>query len=134
MTAQRKKCQMKIKTITVLALFITSATAWSDTYIRTGGVTGTVCSGLGIEVCDSVTLVAAEGDDGEYFSIAERFPSVNEYSERRQRCTLYVKSSGLGLLSRGMNLFSQKFYYRDEQGYLKGVKPDYITFPCRKVK
>ena len=125
---------MKLRIMTALTFFFASTNAWSDTYIRTGDVTGTVCKGLGIEVCDTVKLVAAEGDGGEYFSIAERFPSVNEYSERRQRCTLYVKSSGLGLLSRGMNLFSQKFYYRDEQGYLKGVKPDYITFPCRKVK
>ena len=128
--------RMKREVRLLLATFLLmgSAPAWGDTCLRTGQVTGTVCRGVGIEICDQVNLVAAEGEGGRAYTIADSFSSVSEFSESRRRCWINLKSSGLGLLSHGINFFSAEFFYRDEQGYLQAVSPDSISFPCRRVK
>ena len=126
--------KITMKLLAIGGLMIASISARGDTYFRTGEVTGTVCWGLGIEMCDQVHLVAAEGEGGRAYTIAETFSSVSNFSESRNRCEIKVKSSGLGLLSYGINIFSADFFYRDEQGYLQSVSPDSISFPCRRVE
>jgi len=89
-------------------------------------VSGNVCWGLGIESCSDVALIGVKGDDGEVYEIAQKFSDVSEYNERRGYFWVEVKSRGLGLLSRAMNLFSTEFYKRNDSGQLEEVSPDSI--------
>lgn len=99
-------------------------------YYRTGEVYATVCYGLGIEVCPESRLVAVKGEDGKAYEIAERYEKVTEFNEGNGHCWIQVKSRGLGLLSRAVNLFSTEFYRLNDGGEFEEVSPDSIHFDC----
>ena len=116
----------------ILALFFSAffSTATLADYHRVGPVTGTVCKGLGVEVCDMGVELHAVKDGDQFYTIREVWRDVDEYNARRGLCHVSVKSKGLGLLSNGINLLSpgKKFYTVDGEA----VRPDSIRFKCVK--
>ncbi|MCY3729107.1 MAG: hypothetical protein OXF97_08960 [Nitrospira sp.] len=64
--------------------------AWAD-YQRTGPVTGTVCTGFGIEVCDANVSIVAVKEDGRLYHVTETFKSVDDYNTSTGMCHVRLK-------------------------------------------
>ena len=115
--------KITMKLLAIGGLMIASISA-EEIRISELAMTGTVCWGLGIEMCDQVHLVPKERWQGLHY--CRNLFSVSNLD--RNRCEIKVKSSGLGLLSYGINIFSADFY-RDEQGYLQSVSQTQYRSP-----
>ena len=103
-----------------LSISFSSDFSFAD-YIVTGQIDGNVCK-FGI-VCSHQRLDAVK-KDGEFYTINKRYSSVDEY--KNGRCWIYTKSNFF------INLFKQGFYQEQSDGSYKKLKPDYVTFLCRK--
>lgn len=118
--------------IAIIALLI-STQARAD-YLVWGEIEGTVCWGIGIEVCSQKKLHAVKGKDGRLYTISDRFESVSEYNETKGRCWIRTKSTGGGLISWGINTAIQpEFYEKLPSGEFKKHDVEYVTFKCKKL-
>lgn len=113
--------------VALIAVFAASAHA---EYVVTGPAEGTVCTGLVIEACGKKTIVALEDKNGMY-PFPSAFKKVDEHNDRKGWCTINTSSNSLvgSIISRA----SLPTFYTKEDGVLKAVSPDYITFSCRKT-
>jgi hypothetical protein len=112
---------------------LTSLPALAD-FIIDGPVKATSCSGIGIQSCSTVEVQAVKGSDGRTYEIKKRLASVTEYNERKGRCS--VDFSNRGSMSIASKLSSSAntpvFLEVLGSGQHVEVKPDYISFKCRK--
>ena len=86
-------------------------------YVATGHFEGLVCKYFGT-VCSYERLDAVK-KGGAYDTIKNNYSSVDEY--KNGRCHIYNKG-----------LFKQAFYQEQSDGTYKKLKPDYISFSCKK--
>lgn len=99
-------------------------------YIATGPITGPDCYSFGISFCSTKTITEVR-KDGQRFAIRTQYDSVSRYSNGK--CTINVKSDGLGLLSLGINALSKtEFWGYSSEGKFEKVDPDYLYFSCVK--
>ncbi len=110
----------------LIILFLTPNLLLAD-YQVTGPIIGNVCS-FGL-ICSFEDLHAVK-KDGKYYSIQQSYSRVSEY--RDGRCWVNIKSKDWGVFSHGLNLFKGAFYQKQSNGSFKKLKPEYITFPCRR--
>jgi len=118
---------MRFSILVIVGLLI-SGPSMAD-YLVAGPITGMDCF-LGIS-CTQPQIDAVKGDDGQMYSVKKQYSDVSEYNKSKGRCWINTKSKGLGLLSRGINLFrGSNFYKRKSDGSYEKVDTEYITFKC----
>ena len=98
-------------------------------YIRTGQVTGHVCSGFVIEYCGFEKIDAVRNSQGEIFHVAETYESVSDYSASQGRC--WVRLDG-GILW-FMKYFREAEFLQKTNGGYRKIDPETISFACRKT-
>lgn len=122
-----------IATIAWCISALISLPAMAD-FIIDGPVKATSCSGIGIQSCSTVEVEAVKGTDGRTYEIKKRLASVTEYNERKGRCSVDFSNRGsmsiVSKLSRAAN--TPVFLEVSDGGQYVEVKPDYISFRCRK--
>lgn len=100
-------------------------------YIMTGPAEGQVCV-LSI-LCKFHPIAGVKGDDGRPHELMRTYPKVSDYNESKKRCWINTKSTGLGIFSFGINMFSQPVFLElANNGGFKEIDVEYITFPCIK--
>lgn len=115
-----------------LAMSAASIQCLAD-YRATGPFEGTVCKGIGIEICSQHDLVAVKGDDGKLYTISETFRNVTEYNKRSGKCTIQTGAASIGLIDMlRSSATSPTFYERSDAGEYVPLDVDYVTFPCRE--
>ena len=103
-------------------------------YCATGKIEGNVCKGFIIESCSSIEVHAVEGDDGKLYEVKRCYEDVSEFDANQGRCWIRTKSSGGGLISGALNLFTgMGFYHRSSSGNFEEVDAEYLTFQCRRT-
>ena len=108
-----------------------SSSAAAD-YVATGQIEGQVCRGWVIESCRFAKVAAVAGDNGQLYTVRNRYDEVSDYDERRGRCWIEIKSRGAGYLSDALNaLAAVQFYELSEAGQYEEIDVEYLTFPCR---
>lgn len=103
-------------------------------FIIDGPVKATSCSGIGIQSCSTVDVQAVKGNDGRTYEIKKRLASVTEYNERKGRCSVDFSNRGsMSIVSKLSSAANTPVFLevRDGGQYVE-VKPDYISFKCRK--
>jgi hypothetical protein len=113
---------------------LVSAALWPGSavadYYVTGRIEGQVCTSyIVFDTCSFVKIDAVKGDDGNLYTVTNRFSSVNEHHDGR--CWINTKSTGGGLISWGANfLMAPEFLTKTVDGTYEPVDAEYITFPC----
>ena len=105
-------------------------------YIVTGKIRGQECTSyIVIESCTWRSINAAKGEDGRLYTLAQRYAEVSQYSEKKDRCWIDIKSRRWGLISAIINLFSDvTFYEKQKDGSYEELDVEYLVFPCVKVE
>lgn len=122
-----------IATIAWCISTLTSLPALAD-FIIAGPVKATSCTGIGIQSCSTVEVQAVKGSDGRTYEINRRLASVTEYNERKGRCSVDFSNRGsMSIVSKLSSAANTPVFLeiRDDGQYVE-VKPDYISFKCRK--
>lgn len=122
---------MKVIAATVVATSLFSTPAFAE-YVATGSIEGSECKGFGIEACSFVSVDAVEGDDGQLFTLQDRYQEVTEYDPDKGRCWVATKTKGVGVLGWAMDAFAGPRFFTESVDGFEPVDVDYITFPCRR--
>jgi len=116
----------------VLCIGCFHSAVWAE-YIATGSIEGTVCHGLGIQVCNKHTIAAVRGDGGRLFEVKTIYDSVTEYNGAKKRCAIKTKLKGGGFFNWGVNAVKQPvFLEMTSSGKYEELDVEYISFPCVK--
>ena len=101
-------------------------------YKAVGPIQAQDCYDFGIQYCRKRTVTEVVVD-GKRFHVQTNYPSVSEYSARKNMCWINIKSRGLGVFSWGINAATNPvFYGYDEDGKRVKVDAEYLYFKCIK--
>lgn len=115
-------------TICLVMLFFSSCLL-AD-YIATSEFTGTVCTGIGVEICSKVKIVAI-GKNGELYEIKKTWKSVDEHNANT--CHIKTKFDKAGPFSGLISSYKFPDFYTYKNNEYEKVSIDYLTFKCRKT-
>lgn len=124
---------MKLVNVLILAILIWPAASLAD-YLVTGQIDASECTSyLVFDSCSFVKVHAVRDDEGTFYHPGERYPSVTDYDKNKGRCWIQIKSKGGGLFSSAANLVIPQIWYTEEDGQMRKIDVEYLTFPCKKV-
>ncbi|TCV81275.1 hypothetical protein [Sulfurirhabdus autotrophica] len=112
----------------LLCIVLTSSPITFADYYVIGQITGPVCRGIGIELCETHNVDAVEGKDGKLFAVNNRFNKVDEY--RNGKCWIKTKVKSFGLFNFAANAAVAHQFYEKQGGELKKIDVDSISFKC----
>lgn len=114
-------------------VFIALPLAALGDYVATGDIEGQECSGFGIKSCSLIRVDAVKGDDGQFYTVMQRYVSVSDYDSSKQRCWIETKTRGGGLLGWFVDGVTGPDFYTETEEGMVSIDVDYITFPCREI-
>lgn len=99
-------------------------------YVRTGPVTGTVCTGFVVEFCSPIPIVATKEEE-RFYPMPKSFETVDEY--RNQTCHVRLDDGGMWTpLDWMLKKLTKPNFYTFKDGEFEKVDPDYLSFKCFK--
>ncbi len=113
-------------------LFILTTPSRAD-YLVTGPIKADDCWGIGIKICDMVTVEAFE-KEGRRYEMPTRFTTVTEVSSKGQ-CSIRISSGTWATSEWAINkLKGVPTFYQLKDGQLKEISASYLSFPCREMR
>ena len=122
--------KLSIVGISILLIISLVQPSWAD-YIVTSEITGNDCWGIGIKFCNTVKVVAFK-KGGEVHEMPTSFSTVSTYSEDKGRCSINI-DTGIWTPLKALTTSTLPNFYTKNDGKLKEISPDYLSFTCRKT-